>query len=311
MGARRSFGPGLAGFIKKNCVPVAIPGGNSMTVQTASGKVLGAPKPGWDSDINKAWGEFKALPEAERKPKNLPKQTSLFIIRPSPPPGGLISRVYIRGLERDGRGQLIVDARQSRDYAGPQRDFLWLTSADWQSLVPKDPAKGISYKVPAPLARRIFCNHLTGEIVTLARPWATNHLRGGDLTLTVEDVSPTGVRLRLEGFATLADDPDLTKAQRRGEYRLLGYLHYAEEKRAFDRFDIVVLGDYYHAGESDYYVRVGQKRSLLLGLVFELATPASLGYGTIPWALFEAWGKPPSEETLQRYFGTNPYRAGM
>ena len=309
MGARKFFGPGLADFIKKNFVPVAIPDGNSITIQTATGKVLGAPKPGWNSEIDKGWAEFKALSEEERKPKNVPEQTHFAIVRPPPPPGGLVSRVYIRGLERDRKGRLVADERQSRDYGGPQRDFLWLTLDDWHSLVPQNPEKGATYQVPAPLARRIFCNHLTGEIVTLARPWPADNLRAGVLTLTVEEVSQTDVRLRLDGFATLATNPDLPKAERRGEYRLLGYLNYAREKKTFDRFDIAAVGDYYHANETDYYVQAGQKKALTVGLVFELATPDSLGYGTIPWALFDGWGRPPGEKALQNYFGTNPYRA--
>lgn len=280
-----------------------------MTIQTATGKVLGAPNPGWDSDINRGWAEFKALPEEERKPKNVPEQTHFAIVRPSPPPGGLVSRVYIRGLERDGKGRIFADERQSREYGGPQRDFLWLTLEDWQSLVPQNPAKGATYQVPAPLARRIFCNHLTGEIVTLARPWPADNLRAGALTLTVEEVSQTDVRLRLDGFATLASNADFDKAERRGEYRLLGYLNYAREKKAFDRFDIVALGDYYNANETDYYVHAGQRKALPVGFVFELAAPDSLGYGTIPWSLFDGWGQRPGERALQNYFGTNPYRA--
>jgi hypothetical protein len=215
--------------------------------------------------------------------------------------------VYIRGLEPNGKGQFVPDARQSQEYGGPQRDFLWLTKADWQSLVPHNRPQGTTYKVPAGLAQRIFCNHLTGEIVTLLRPWAPEHFRTGEMTLTVEEVSKTGVRLRLEGYATLATNPDPAQAERRGDYRMLGYLHYAAAKQAFDRFDIVAVGNYYHANETPQYVQMGQKKALTVGFLFELATPDSLGYGSIPWALFSGWGSPPHERVLQNYFGTNPY----
>ena len=306
MGARKGFGPNLVKLIKERCVPVAIPGGNSQTIQTATGRVLGAPKKGYNSHVGKGLAEFDALRESERRPPKVPVYSDHFIRRPAPPPGGLVLRVYLRGLEPDGRGGFARDARQSKRYSGPQRDFLWLTEMEWKSLLPRNPVEGRTIPLPDPVATRLL-QHLSGEIVTLNAGWNREHVRSRKVTLTIESVSKRGIEMKLEGSGSMADRPEPSKAVRTGKFRLLGTLHYDKEKKAFDRFDLVAIGRYRNANVTDYYVKAGQRKELTLGAAFEIAEPGSQGYGSIPWALFGGWKKAPGDRAIRRYFGTNPY----
>src|SRR5438552_16676509 len=73
----------------------------------------------------------------------------------APPAGGLILKVYARGLIRDPAGRLQIyrtDVARSRE-AG--RDHLWLTEAEWQSLLPTPVRTGEKTDVPGPIVERI------------------------------------------------------------------------------------------------------------------------------------------------------------
>src|SRR5262249_6237854 len=137
-------------------------------------------------------------------------------------------------------------------------DYMWVTKAEWQALMPADPRKGQDVPVPVPLAERIFRYHLDparglSEEDSFAHVSAT----AGRLRLTVEEATGREVRLRLEGYADLANPrrylltyhpasvKDRSRSQIPLEYspKLLGYLAYDPAKKAFTRFDVVALGD--------------------------------------------------------------------
>src|SRR5262245_5281590 len=135
-----------AEFLKEHCVAVALPGGNTHVLMTANGKPV------------KDLAEFNALPESERKPRELLPNTKITYLNGSPiypldedkpvapPNGALVVRSYVRGLERRegawvSRGDLARE-RLKQGYegvaaieaAGPNRDFLWLLESEWKSL---------------------------------------------------------------------------------------------------------------------------------------------------------------------------------
>ncbi len=127
-----------------------------------------------------------------------------------------------------------------------QPDFMWLTEAEWKSLVPANPKKGDQFAVPAPLTKRIFVLHLDPNRL-VGEPDQNAIVRSGELKLTVEDISSSSVRLRLAGSALLR--VDFETAQKTGqegeEARLVGFLDYDLQKKSFTRFDIVAIGDTY------------------------------------------------------------------
>jgi hypothetical protein len=292
-------------FIRECGLKLAGAGGN-LVVVTANGKQLGG-KDGEHSDVEKAWDEWSRLPESQRKPGAVkvgdrgPIDAAASL--PEPPSGGLILRLYYRSLARDSKGILrhinredfaanLAMARSSseKDYINSmisnasfyeaQPDHVWLTKDEWKSLLPENPRKGEMSAVPAGIRERIFRYHLVPRMAFAeSNGWdEKGDVRGGKLTLTVEEVSAEMVRLRLDGFALLG--PDFTtvtatlKEKRWVGYepRLLGYLEYHPAKQAISRFDFVALGDTYGMLEGDNRFYYRPKRQPL-GVAFELVSP--------------------------------------
>jgi hypothetical protein len=205
--------------------------------------------------------------------------TDALAAPPSPPPGGLILKLYYRTLTRGAGTQLrhaekkdfVQNYSMGKNPSNPavigsidsmiankafyeaHPDFMWLTEAEWKSLLPDNPTPGTAAEVPAALTERLFRYHL---VPTMAfgesSGWPKKDIRGGKLTLTVEEESKDNVRLRLEGFALLGSDYETTRKtlQKKGhawgyEPRLLGYLEYHPAKKQITRFDIVALGNNY------------------------------------------------------------------
>ena len=245
--------------------------GNYWFLCTASGKVLGTQ----DLALPRWLAAWDNLPASERRrgavtiedrgpfdPKNAP---------PQPPPGALIIKVYGRGLERDATGHLYaptafrLGASKTMIKAEPQRDFLWLTEAEWRSLIPPQPIEGMTFSVPASIRNRICSFHLANMTLGFAPPWSRDQIRSAEFTLTVYHVSSSSICLRLDGTAQLASEPNLAKAKRGYDVALLGFLEYNVPTKAFRRFDVVALGDDWGAFEA-----YGLARRYPLGIAFEL-----------------------------------------
>lgn len=270
---------------------------------TAGGKVLESGGMGFD--LRGALAKWKALPESERAPGavQVGKLVQIDAPRSGPlaPPGGLILKVYTRAFMRDGEGRLRIltgkdlcydeegkDTEETRKQRSSQGDtisqahpdHLWLTEAEWKSLMPATPRIGDKFPMPAAIAERILRFHLNPlRIYGRFGPDALERkeVRAGELNLTVEAAGPEQVRLRLDGFARLGQDPPAAVAQGRiasltlwgYEPRVLGYLEYDPRRRAFTRFDAVALGDHFgRFGSSTVSAsRVGLQP---LGISFEL-----------------------------------------
>src|SRR5262245_52325076 len=169
---------------------------------TASGQFLG-------TYPVKALEVWNALPEAERRPGAVTigergpvdKRTA----QPTPPPGSLIVRLFYRQLAH-GPGDELRQARQA-DYPfgngrvnlDAQPNYLWLTEAEWISLIPARPAKGEKIRVADAITHRLYSQYLHPVLAFCAcSGWGKEGRRGGELHLIVEDVSADGLRLRLE-----------------------------------------------------------------------------------------------------------------
>ena len=289
----------MAEFVKKNCVALATGGGNNIYFATATGSVLAAVSTNGKGPFDQfydpamALATFNQLPEAERQPKKLePNEFFDRLNSTTPvPPGMLVCRQYSRAFERDAQGELRRHEGQSTNNLGPNGDFLWLTEAEWRSLVPASPRQGMKHPVPDAISRRIFVYHLSNTSLGASPGWTPEQFRSGELTLTVEEASAAGVRLRLEGFARLADNADFSKAAVKAEFSLVGLLNYDAERKAFDRFDIAALGEYspfFGKGASASPRKAATLKERkdgsagTLGIAFELAAPDSLGYGVRP-----------------------------
>jgi len=228
-------------------------GGNHMVVATAGGTVLG----GKDAlrmrekELAKILEDFKALPEEERKPKIevpadvAPPKRKL----PLPPENGLILKGYCTYLRPDGSGRI---ARSKEWYyrdnpdrwpAETQYDMPWLTETEWKSLIPADPKKGDRADVALPIQKRFFCticiDYMEGSVNALLA-------RETSLILTVENVTPEKISMRLDGTAKLGKELEekarKEKNTRGSDVRVLGYVTVDRARSAITRFDIVGLG---------------------------------------------------------------------
>jgi hypothetical protein len=254
---------------------------------TASGKFLGR-------DPVKALKAWKALPAAERAPGavTIPERGPVDekARQPTPPPGGLILRLYYRNLARTPSGELRLATQRDFPFGkgqmnlDAQPNYLWLTEAEWKSLIPAKPRRGDRQPLPPAILKRVCLYHLlpTGMHSRIGDLWQEiapkqKGIRARDVTLTVEETSSDRVRLILDGFVHLGHDYDAEATAKTAprssecmgyEARLRGVLDYDIRKRVFTRVDILALGDLY--GDSDpnrWLVRPGRNP---LGFAFEL-----------------------------------------
>ena len=244
-------------FIRaSNCVTVTASG--SVCVVTAQGKRLthvAGPGQGMVSFLRGALKAWEQLAEAERKPAPAapspvdrvdPRRAALVL-----PPGALVVRVFNRHLGRDSSGALryalpedfepATSKVQAERFAEAHNDFMWIPSHEWQALVPREPRRGESHPVPVALALRLFRFHLDPcRGFSEGAAFTTSRSDAGRLTLTVQEVTPAKLVLRLEGSARLQergrDEPSVFEAA------LLGYLEYDRSAKEFRRFDLVALG---------------------------------------------------------------------
>ena len=282
-----------------------LPGaGGSQWAVTASGKVLEANNHhGTGFNIKQALAKWNALPAAERAPGavKIGDTGEVDPVRtvPTPPVGGLILKVYYRAFMRDGGKLRYVTGKDlwhdefgkqteeafDKQYPGrittaqAQPDHMWLTEAEWKSLLRADPKQGDKTAVPAGISDRFIRWHLNplsvyGETTSLG-PKA---IRAGELTVTVDAVSLSSIKLRLDGFARIGSEAPKDVAEGQSacikewgyEPRVLGFIDYDRAKKVITRFDVVALGDHFgRLGISDSATRIGLQP---LGISFELVS---------------------------------------
>ena len=222
--------------------------------------------------IRKGLTEWSKLPVSQRRPgavqvSDSPTADSRYWREP--PAGGLILNVYTRILDRDAQGELCKGACKTVGGDRTARDHLWLTKSDWQFLLPTSLRRGVTLSLPETLAERLIRFHLVDNTRGEPPSWRLEDIRSRKLELAIEDVAETKVRLRLEGTVLLASDGNVSRADRGFEVRLLGYLDYDRRREAFDRIDIVALGEHWGEGTFTKGARPGRST---LGIVFELAS---------------------------------------
>jgi hypothetical protein len=235
---------------------------NEVAVVTPNAKVLShAPDEGL-----KKW---KQLPRAERQTlQDFGKYNAR--LDPAPPAGGLIARVYARGLVRDSVGRLQIYKTEVARSWEAGRDRLWLTEKEWKSLLPAAAKKSAKLTVAQPIVERI-CRRCLIDLVRVGGnggPRRPEEVLGAKIQITVEEVAPQTVRLRLDGSARLATHD--TGSGARGKegkidpFLLQGFLTYDVPKKRLTRFDVVAFS------ETGHYDEIHRK-ALPLAFAFELA----------------------------------------
>jgi hypothetical protein len=291
---------------------------NETALVTASGKYLGFGNSEYVKSLKEALEVWDNLPQAERRPGAF-KVPELGRRDPKlawmePPPGGLSLKVFTRNLKRDASGKLVKGDHiyphkwASKGYDAA-RNSLWLTRAEWQSLVPADPKRGDRFPVPEPIRQRLFRFYLTEIYRDDGSVWPKECVRSGDVALSVTDVTDAQLRLELRGNAVIASEPDIGKSKRGYKGNLYGHLVYDRKRRAFTRFDVLALGDNWWEEVNPHFMPkervVGDFQKLLthpitVGVSFELV-PADSGFAHAPPGGTYEWTAP---DSLDDYWGT-------
>ena len=231
--------------------------GTQLVLMTSSGRLLsGAMTYGDRGSLEKALREvlasYASLPQSQRRAESVPGDEKP---QPAPPPGGLVLTVYDRPLWRDAEGGYhlpqdgqINPASLRLAAPGGQRSSLWLTADECASLMPDDPRPGQSFAVAEQLARRLLIYGMwPNSLWVVEVSWLPNSLREGHLELTVEDVSPEAVRMRIHGRARLAG-----QSGHKGfegipigyDANVEGVLEFDPATKRITRWDMAALGDY-------------------------------------------------------------------
>jgi hypothetical protein len=241
---------------------------------TADGKVLAyrnAQNPEVMRDVLKAGlTAFKRLPAERRKPGAVTvgdvAQLDTHYVR-TPPKGGLIVKVYTRILDRDASGEFCKGTCNVKGGDQAARDHLWLTEAEWKSLVPANPKPGDSFALPDAIGERIARFHLIDNTRGEPPMWQRQEIRSRRITLTVTEVTAGLVRMKLEGAVLVATHANPEQANRGYDGQILGYITYDRDAKAITEFSLVSVGNHWGRGQYTRNARPGRPP---LGHAFEL-----------------------------------------
>jgi hypothetical protein len=249
---------------------------------TADGQLLAYRNAGQAPDVmrqvlRQALAKWNQLPEERRKPGAVKVEDDLQADKNYTrelPAGGIILNVWTRILDRDEKNEW---TRGTCKFAGGDkaaRDHMWLTEAEWRSLVPDVPPSPLGgegnkkFPLPAAMAQRLARFHLIDNTRGEPPMWRAEDIRKSELSLRVAEVTPNLVRLRLEGNVLLASRADPTQADRGFDVCVQGELRYNRDKKAFEQIDILAVGDHWGGGTFTPGARPGRAP---LGVCFELA----------------------------------------
>jgi hypothetical protein len=278
-------------LINKEYVPLVSLAWGFGEILTARGEVVaprlrdgdtggpnGANNPFAPKRLHAVLAKFKQLPPDKRK-ASIEELPNIWKgkAEPNPPAGGLILKQYRRVIHKDADGRL---HRHELHH-----DSLWMTKAEWQSLVPEQPRVGDSFTIPEFLVSRIGRHH--AQIVNPSTSLRISATPKPTLTLTVEDASPEQLRLRLQGsFQVTEYQGTLTNGII--DYQVCGCLHYDVKKKTFSRFDMAAFGDVTNI-RKDAVPPKG--RTMVAGLLFELSPGDTAWERTPPYDSVSAGGK--------------------
>ncbi len=242
---------------------------------TADGKLLAYKNAGQNpavmrDTLKEGLAAFKRLPTEQRQPGAITVGDASEVdprYARTPPKEGLIVQVYTRILDRDASGQYCKGTCNVRGGDQAARDHLWLTEAEWKSLVPADPKPNDQFPLPDAIGERMARFHLIDNTRGEPPMWQRQEVRSQRITLTITEVTEAAVHLKLEGTVLLASHANPEQANRGFDARLLGYITYDRSTRAITRFSLVSVGDHWGRGPFTRNARPGRSP---LGQVFEL-----------------------------------------
>ena len=243
---------------------------------TPKGKLLGFKNAGQIPEatyelMRQSLAAWKKLPAEDRKPFEIKPPVKVDSrYQRSLPSNGLVCRVFTRALDRSEQ-KWFIDANcqlGGGDEAG--RDHLWIRSNELAGWLKPDLKRGDRLAFPPVIFRRILRFHLVDN--TRGEPpfWLPEEIREDQLSAVVEESSPQGIRLRLEGKALLSTDPQIANSSRGYDAALFGYMVYQPASQTVSEFELVAVGDHWGAGPHTRKARPGRTP---LGIYFSKIVP--------------------------------------
>ena len=251
--------------------------------------------------------EFKNLPETRRRPQ-LPDPAGATPPRrpvPKPPEGGLIIRGYCTYIKHTPGGperapKFYYKENPDAWAAETQSDMLWLTEAEWRSLIPEKPGPGEAFDVPAPIQRRFFStlgiDYMEGSVNALP-------VRRSQLTLRPAGTDGGVEVLEVAGEAEMGKpqgaDTDSAARTRGSELEVFGRITYDPATKKIRSFDLVGLGEAWgnKMNYTNRAIRIGTSR-WPYGIACELVT-GDAPYDRVPPSNLLHYG------SGMKYFGSD------
>jgi hypothetical protein len=191
------------------------------------------------------------------------------------PQGALVLRQYQRGLQRAADGTLSAHDFSFREApVWAQRDRAWILADEWKALIPSDPKAGATVEVPAALKRRLLRYHFVEALVGEPGVWTTDQIRSENFMLTVDSVTASTIRYRLEGSVLLTTEADPAASRCGLQGNLAGIATVDRTKGSFSRFDLVLVADCWGALNS--HNAISRQGRNPVGFAFELGTGADV-----------------------------------
>lgn len=194
------------------------------------------------------------------------------------PVGGLILKQTMRDLPRPGGHTSPQQRPEALNF-----DYAWFTAEEVRDFLPEASRVGASRALPRRIVRRLARFHLLDSVRGETPPWRDEDVRAATMITEVVAVDGDRVRLRLDGSAlnsqggTWAIEP--FREQREGmtrgyRCRLRGELTFDTRRGAFERFDLLAVGDRW--GGTEHNSRQEDLPAAPMGIVFQIAgsTPA-------------------------------------
>jgi hypothetical protein len=255
--------------------------GTNLVLMTSAGRLLSGSvknRNGLAQGLREVLDAYAKLPENERRAAAVKGEVKP---QPLPPPGGLVLTIYDRPLGCDDQGRYRLP--EGNDLGGlrtdaphGQRSSLWLTRDECQSLIPDNPQKGQTHRVDTKLAKRIWLYGLVPQTLWVVEGnWLPDSVRSGELQVTIQEVTPRTLRLRIHGPVVLvgkSGHKGLEHVEKRYDARLEGVLVYDRAQRKIVRWDMAALGDYtgeWFAGHKRWQEATA-RAPLPLGFAFEV-----------------------------------------
>ena len=194
------------------------------------------------------------------------------------PVGGLVLKQTMRDLPRPA------------GHASPQQrpeainfDYAWFTADEARDFLPESLVEGARRELPRRIVRRFARFHLLDSVRGETPPWRDEHVESATMTVAVVAADGDRVQLRLDGgvlnrqVGTWAIQPfqEQREGLERGYHcRLRGELTFNTRRGAFERFDLLAVGERW--GGTEHNNRQDDLTRAPMGIVFQIAgnTPA-------------------------------------